>query len=118
MNSEKYINSIESYIKTHGEYQYYESHEEYSYTFTQSSLQKIRDYNNSVVVGKSYLDNSIEKGSCTITDGNIALGCKSSFITKMQEEELEVVNNRSDKARGVSDYTLNKTMEEGVNGNE
>lgn len=100
-----YRSKIESYTREKGEYNYYTSHLEYSYTLDQDALKKIRESN---YLTKNYQDSkTIRKESCRLED-NKYFDCQSTFIDSLEQQSNSygIINNRLDKTRGVSDYTL------------
>lgn len=102
-----YTGEIESYVKNNSEIAYYNTHLEYSYSFTQSSLNKIRDYNE--INGKyTYMDNTLR--DCVLDEDGNYYECKSTFIDQIESNEagFGVVNNREGEKRGVSKYTDDK----------
>ena len=112
-SAEDYVNEIEGFIKAHGELEYYNTHLEFSYTFTQDSFDKIQEYDATVKGVKSYTDNSIEKGTCKDSNGN-KVDCRTSFISAINNDtnKFGISNNRASQNRGVSDYTREKEEEE------
>ena len=112
-NSTAYIEEIENYVKGNGEVKYYETHLEYSYTLTADAMKKIKEYNSQSAGSKSYVDNSIEKGSCVDANGK-KFDCRTRFISTINSNtnSYGVVNNRQGQERGVSEYTADKKDED------
>ena len=57
---------------------------------------------------KNYQDSkTIRKESCRLED-NKYFDCQSTFIDSLEQQSNSygIINNRLDKTRGVSDYTL------------
>lgn len=108
-NSTAYINETEQYYNGQGALKYYETHLEYSYTLSQDAIKKIKEYNATNGGVKTYTDNTIEKGSCSVGD-RIKTNCRSSFISSINNNTnpYGIVNNRQSSQRGVSDYTIEK----------
>ena len=111
--AQDYKDEVETYAKDNGDYQYYETHLEYSYTLSQSALEKVREYNNRVKDYKNddtiELDTVTGNKKCKKID-NKYFECKSSFITDIESASntYGIVNNRTGHTRGVSDYTVLK----------
>ena len=111
-----YRTEIETYAKDNGDYDYYETHREYSYILNQESLELVRQYNYQV---KDYKNAStIPSSNCKMkideeSGGEIYYDCKSEFLNNI--DNYKIIDNRPDKERGKSDYTVD--MENKKNNN-
>ncbi len=110
--AEKYVNQTEKYVEENGTLQYYDKHLEYSYTLTQSTLRKIREYNEKT---KKYTNPYTSKPQYSVSS-NKYKEIKSQFLENIDTEEQEVgqlgiINNMRNMntgygyVRGVSVYT-------------
>lgn len=110
--AQKYVNETERYVDANGTLQYYDKHLEYSYTLTQSTIKKIREYNEKI---RKYTNPYTEKPNGSVSD-NRYHSITSKFLEAIDtgEEEigqLGIINNMPDKmngygyVRGVSEYT-------------
>ena len=102
-----YRSLVETYAKDNGDYQYYEDHKEYSYTLTQESLDLVRQYNSQVKDYKN--EDTIPEDLCqkwTVLDSGKETyhDCKSTFLDNI--DNYKIVDERPDKERGKSDYTV------------
>ena len=110
--SKKYRENIKNYIESKGIVKYYDSHLEYSYTFTHDALMKIREDNAKT---QTYTNNNIYGNTVKTVKNNSYVKLRSRFIDIMESDgnAYGVESNRKDNKRGVSEYTENVEKEEG-----
>ena len=95
----EYINATENYVNQQGILQYYNKHLEYSYTLDQDALKKIREDNSK---NKKYTNDNLYAGS---VEENKYTELKSPFLDAQSLQNYGIIDNRSNAARGVSEYT-------------
>ena len=108
--SKKYRENIKNYIESKSIVEYYDSHLEYSYTFTHDALMKIREDNAKT---QTYTNNNIYGNTLKTVKENAYIKLRSRFVDIIETDgnAYGAENNRKDKRRGVSEYTENVEKE-------
>ena len=108
--AEKYRENIKNYIESKSIVEYYDSHLEYSYTFTHDALMKIREDNAKT---QTYTNNNIYGNTLKTVKENAYIKLRSRFVDIIETDgnAYGAENNRKDKRRGVSEYTENVEKE-------